>query len=154
MRNEFFEHAYSAFSSLIDKYCDRITTEQYLKSNFGNSLIRLETDNFRIKCTKDRLQILIWISSLVEPDNWYDPEKVLEVIGYPVPHSKTHLESLQILDEAATLIEKYYDKLTTALSKENYPSTKAKLEGIHRHACHCDEHLNKKRINLNETNNS
>jgi hypothetical protein len=126
MKDVFFSIVYLVFDPLANKYGFKIVEETYYEKHFGDCIVDLESDKFRIRVTKDRSQIFIYIASLTESDKWYDLGIVLEIIGHPTT-SSTPLESTQILNEGVELIMKYYDSISKAFDKVNYQDTKMRL---------------------------
>lgn len=129
MTNTFSEAVRSVFSCLINTLKLRLLKETYDPKHFGNSIIELRGDTIWIRVVRDRGQVFVDIASPVDPDNWYDLERVLEAVG-----SKTETpmspDSPETLELSAKLIERHLDAIQAGLSIPNYHRTKETLERI------------------------
>jgi hypothetical protein len=85
--NTFLELVQEKFNFLIIEYGFHFVSFNRDSLNFGNSLIRLESDEVGINIILDRSQISIHIGQLSKPDDdWFD---FVDLLQYFAPKIKT-----------------------------------------------------------------
>ena len=109
----------------------REAAEKYDAQHFGNVLIDLESQDLRLRLTRDRGQYFIDISTPAE-NEWFDTHTVLTFLGasaeadaladagWPSPH------------RVAELVNNYFESIVAAFDEQRYAKTTEALHAIER----------------------
>jgi len=91
------------------------------KEGFGNSIVKLESANFRVLLSRDRGQILADVAAHSDPETWWNLEHVCEIISGQSINPDFELSA------AATLLRNNVSALADYLGPK-FPETKRELE--------------------------
>lgn len=110
------------FSFLLEERGFELRGAKYDAEHFGNFYIDLSSNDFLFRLTNDRDVQSSFLAPLSEPGKWYDVPLVRSFF------LKLDPTGTNTLDDEAAFIKMSYEQLETAFSKENWPSTRRKLE--------------------------
>jgi hypothetical protein len=121
--SDFLDAVTNAFSTLIDSGQLRVEASSYDAQAFGNAMVILASNEFRIRVVRDRDDVFADAASRLEPEEWYPLERAIRAAGVP----SAPPESLLSPAQAAGLVERYYSVLARGFAAEEFDRTKRQL---------------------------
>ena len=100
----------------------------YDAESFGNYVGVLESEYFRIRITRDRGDIYIDLASLLDPERWFNIDRLLSIVR-PDRRAGLPLDE-RTLEDGAILLKENYERLSGLLGSEHYAETKRSLEAL------------------------
>ena len=105
--SDFLQIVTEAFGSLLTQGLLSVESSGYDARAFGNSVVILGSQNFRVRVIQDRGEVFAETESRSHPDNWFPLQRVIRALGVIAPPP----EGLLTPGQAAAIVEQHFTEL-------------------------------------------
>ena len=128
--SDFLQSVTEAFKSLLSSGFLSVESSGYDAQAFGNAIVVLAGQNFRIRMVRDRSDVLADAASRLSPDDWFPLQRVVRAVGGSSPPA----EGLLTPQQAAEIVERYFTDLDRGLGSGHIDRTRTTLAELERFA--------------------
>lgn len=128
--SDFLQIVSEAFSGLLTQGLLSVESSGYDARAFGNSVVVLGSQNFRVRVIQDRGEVFAETASRLHPESWFPLQRVIRALGVIAPPP----EGLLTPRQAAAIVEQHFTELDGDFGRRFTDRTRTTLVELERFA--------------------